>query len=93
MLHGPKPTPSRARKLRREMSLPEVLPWRELRKRPSRDATRDQWLRARGMNILRIPAREVLEHFEAVIIHIVAAARGDYPSTAFGGPPPPPGED
>jgi len=34
MLHGPKATIKRARKLRREMSLPEVLLWRELRKRP-----------------------------------------------------------
>lgn len=34
MLHGPKPTQQRARKLRHEMSLPEVLLWRELRKRP-----------------------------------------------------------
>lgn len=34
MLHGPKPTQRRAKRLRREMSLPEVLLWRELRKRP-----------------------------------------------------------
>ena len=35
MLQGPKRTIDRARKLRREMSLPEVLLWQELRKRPS----------------------------------------------------------
>jgi very-short-patch-repair endonuclease len=35
MLHGPKSTQSRAAKLRREMSLPEVLLWQELRKRPA----------------------------------------------------------
>lgn len=35
MLQGPKGTIRRARKLRREMSLPEVLLWQELQKRPS----------------------------------------------------------
>jgi very-short-patch-repair endonuclease len=35
MLQGPEKTIKRARKLRREMSLPEVLLWRELRKRPA----------------------------------------------------------
>jgi very-short-patch-repair endonuclease len=34
MLSGPQPTIRRARRLRREMSLPEVLLWRELRQRP-----------------------------------------------------------
>jgi very-short-patch-repair endonuclease len=34
MLTGPKRTIQRARKLRREMSLPEVLLWRELKQRP-----------------------------------------------------------
>jgi very-short-patch-repair endonuclease len=35
MLSGPNRTIRRARSLRREMSLPEVLLWRELRKRPA----------------------------------------------------------
>ena len=35
MLSGPVETIRRARRLRRNMSLPEVLLWRELRKRPS----------------------------------------------------------
>ena len=35
MLQGPRKTIERARKLRKEMSLPEILLWRELRKRPS----------------------------------------------------------
>ena len=35
MLQGPETTIKRARKLRKEMSLPEVLLWRELRKRPA----------------------------------------------------------
>jgi very-short-patch-repair endonuclease len=34
VLTGPKRTIARARKLRRQMSLPEVLLWTELRKRP-----------------------------------------------------------
>ena len=35
MINGPRDTLIRARKLRSEMSLPESLLWRELRKRPS----------------------------------------------------------
>ncbi len=35
MLHGPKPTQTLAKRLRRSMTLPEVLLWRELRKRPA----------------------------------------------------------
>ncbi|MDP8912061.1 MAG: DUF559 domain-containing protein [Pseudomonadota bacterium] len=35
MLQGPEDTIRRARKLRKEMSLPEVLLWRELRRRPA----------------------------------------------------------
>jgi len=35
MLQGPRETIRRARRLRREMSLPEVLLWQELRKRPA----------------------------------------------------------
>jgi len=34
MLQGPRETIRRARRLRRQMSLPEVLLWRELRRRP-----------------------------------------------------------
>ena len=34
MLSGPRRTIANARRLRREMSLPEVLLWKELRKRP-----------------------------------------------------------
>jgi hypothetical protein len=43
--------------------------------------------------VIRIPVRAVLRDIEAAFRHIVVTARGDYPSTAFGGPPPPPGED
>jgi very-short-patch-repair endonuclease len=34
MLHGPKSTQKRAKKLRRSMTLPEVLLWQQLRKHP-----------------------------------------------------------
>ncbi len=34
MLHGPKETQNRAKQLRRTMSLPEIILWRELKKRP-----------------------------------------------------------
>lgn len=88
-----------ARRLRREMSLPEKLLWVRLRKstlhfrrqhpvgdyildfycasaklalevdgaahdfgdRPMRDECRTEWLRAHGIEILRIPAQEVLK--------------------------------
>ena len=133
MLHGPKRTQKRAKQLRREMTLPEILLWRALQQRPAglrfrkqhpageyvldffcprfklavevdgeahergnrpeRDAVRDAWVRAQGVRTLRIPAAEVMHDLEAVVRHIVVIARGDYPSTAFGGSPPPPGED
>ncbi|QIG78947.1 endonuclease domain-containing protein [Stakelama tenebrarum] len=133
MLHGPKPTQRRAAKLRREMTLPEGLLWRELRKRPAglrfrrqhpagryvldffcpaarlaveidgeahdrgnnprRDAARDDWLKAQGICVLRIPAREVLNDLDAVMRYITDTASRRYPSTACGGPPPPPGEE
>lgn len=35
MLHGPKDTQKRAAKLRRKMTLPEVMLWQELRQRPA----------------------------------------------------------
>ena len=135
MLHGPRSTQLRARKLRREMTLPERLLWRELRKRPAglrfrkqhpageyaldffcparrlaidvdseahnrggrpeRDVERDAWVASHGVRTLRIAAKDVLADLEAVIRLIVATAApvASYPSTAFGGPPPPPGED
>lgn len=42
MITGPRPTIKRARKLRREMNLPEVLLWQALRKRPGRHKFRRQ---------------------------------------------------
>ncbi|WP_231030958.1 endonuclease domain-containing protein [Sphingomonas sp. IC-56] len=61
--------------------------------RPERDAERDAWLEAQGVRVLRIPAGEILSNLEAVLRHIIDTARGDYPSTGFAGPPPPPGEE
>ncbi|MCP3729124.1 endonuclease domain-containing protein [Sphingomonas sp. MG17] len=134
MLHGPKRNQKRAKQLRRAMTLPEILLWRELKKRPAelrfrhqhpagehyvldffcprhklavevdgeahergdrpeRDAVRDAWVSSQGVRTLRIPAVEVLNDLDAVVRYIVVTALGDYPSTAFGGPPPPPGEE
>ena len=110
MLYGPKHTQRRARELRRAMSLPEVLLWRELRKRPAglrfrrqhpagpyvldffcpaqklavevdgeahergdrpeRDRVRDAWLKREGVRVIRIPAADVLQDIEAVILHL-----------------------
>ena len=103
---------ARARQLRRQMSLPEVLLWQELRQQsefkfrrqhplgpyvldfycaaarlcveidgiahdmgsaPTRDATRDEWLRTQGVTVLRVPANEVLRSptnaAEAILSH------------------------
>ena len=96
-----------ARKLRRSMTLPEVLLWRELRKkpggvqfrrqhpagsyvldffcaasnlavevdgeahsrgdRPERDIARDDWLRAHGIQVMRIPAIDALKNLDGVM--------------------------
>ena len=136
MLQGSRETVEIARKLRREMSLPEVLLWVELRKRPAglkfrrqqpasrkvtdffchaarlvvevdgqahdsievaeRDAPRDAWFALRGVRVLRIPAREVLNNLQGVVLAIVQTARAGTPlhhPAAPGGPPPLPGED
>ena len=102
-----------ARRLRRSMSLPEVLLWRELRKkpngiqyrrqhpagpyvldffcatanlaievdgeahsrgnRPERDNARDEWLQTQGIQVMRIPAIEVLKNLDGVLQFIAAA--------------------
>ncbi|MEZ5693883.1 MAG: DUF559 domain-containing protein [Altererythrobacter sp.] len=106
-------TVQRAKVLRRTMSLPEVLLWRELKgadlkfrkqhpvgpfvvdfycaaaklaievdglahdmgNRPERDIERDQFIRERGIEVLRIPASEVLGNPNAVAEGIVALCR------------------
>lgn len=101
----------RARKLRAEMSFPEVLLWQELRRkagevrfrrqhpvgryildfyvasirlaieidgevhdmgdRPDQDIARDEWLRGQGIEVVRIPASEVLRDVNDVADSIV----------------------
>ena len=107
---------SKARSLRRSMSLPEVLLWRELRKKPNgiqyrrqhpagpyvldffcatanlsievdgevhnrgtvpqKDEARDEWLESQGVQIMRIPANEVLNNLDGVLQFIAAATNG-----------------
>ena len=102
-----------ARKLRKEMSLPEVLLWVQLQKhpgsfnfrkqvpqdpytldfaclkarlaievdgaahnlgdQPSKDEARDREIAERGFRTLRVPAHEVLQNMESVLIRIVEA--------------------
>jgi very-short-patch-repair endonuclease len=61
--------------------------------RPEKDRVRDSWIQAQGVRTLRILASDILADLDAVVRHVVVVARGEYPSTACGGPPPPPGED
>ena len=108
---------AQARVLRRKMSLPEVLLWQQLRKkpdgvqfrrqhpagpyvldffcataslaveidgeshdfgdRPQRDLRRDEWLKGQGVNVLRIPAVEVLKNLDGVLQAISAALRAE----------------
>jgi len=108
-------TVSAARKLRRDMTLPEVLLWQFLRmqpdgikfrrqhpigpfvldfycpsaklgveidgkahdmgERPAHDEGRTAWLAERGMQVLRIPASDVLKSAEYVADAIAAACR------------------
>jgi very-short-patch-repair endonuclease len=130
------PNVERARKLRREMSYPEVLLWQRLRGSsagikfrrqhpigpdytvdfycaaarlaievdgeihsaagaPERDARRDAYLRAHGLNVVRIPAIDVLRDADATAEAIVALASTPLHPPRFrgDGPPPPSGED
>ena len=116
-MQGSKPPHNyaKARRLRANMSLPEVLLWRFLRKqplgvkfrrqhpvgeyvldfycpaaklgieidgiahdmgdRPERDVLRDHWLAERGIEIRRIPAKDVLRSVEEVAYSIVIFCR------------------
>ena len=122
-------TTRNARKLRRKMTLPEVILWHSLRQRsdglkfrrqhpsgpyvldffcsdarlaievdgeahsrgdrPQRDKARDQWLRANGVETLRIPAAALLDNVDAVLRFITLKARARLPlHHPAGGPPP-----
>ncbi|QDX26847.1 DUF559 domain-containing protein [Sphingomonas suaedae] len=114
MLQGAVETNRRARILRKTMSLPEVLLWVALKKRPDglkfrkqhpsgpyvadfychearmivevdgaahdcgdrpeRDERRDAWFAERGLDVMRIPARELLNDCDAVVRGVVARA-------------------
>jgi very-short-patch-repair endonuclease len=43
--------------------------------RPARDARRDAWLAEQGITTLRIPASEVLNNLEGVVIFLTETAR------------------
>jgi very-short-patch-repair endonuclease len=133
-MRAPRETFNRARRLRREMTLPEILLWRALRRKtlgglrfrkqhaigeyvldfylpsarlavevdglahdmgdnPERDAGRDAWLAERGIKVLRIPARDILD--ERVIegtlqaIAELGRARSALPPPSASRPPPP----
>jgi very-short-patch-repair endonuclease len=130
VITGTNKTIVRARKLRKEMSLPEVLLWQELRSRPeglifrrqqaaadvvadfychkarlvievdgethnrgdqpSYDIKRDAWFAARGIMVLRIPAKIILSDMQTAVATIVAAATDRVPPLrlAYGDPPP-----
>ena len=115
-----------ARTLRRVMTLPEVLLWQQLRKRPggfkfrrqhpagpyildfyceaarlaievdgeahnrgdrpARDLARDEWLRTKGVETLRLAAGDVLQNMEGVLQSILDRADPLHPPAA--GPPP-----
>jgi len=109
MLKGNGRSYRRAKRLRRELSLPEVLLWQALRGRegekwrkqhpagpyvldfycdparlcvevdgemhargtaPAADARRDAWLLAQGVATLRVPAAEVLNNLDGVLLWI-----------------------
>jgi very-short-patch-repair endonuclease len=115
-MDGPQRTKNFARKLRREMSLPEVILWQHIRgdrleglrfrrqhpmgayvldfycdaaklavevdgsqhtlgDNPARDAERDAWFAARGIETLRIPAPEVLADPHGLLALILAVGR------------------
>lgn len=126
------PIVHRARKLRREMSYPEVLLWQRLRGKPlglkwrhqhpvgqdyvadfycasarlvvevdgeihsapgapERDESRDSYMRSRGLTVVRIPAREILEGADdaaSAILRLAEAERPLHPRASRGGPPP-----
>ncbi|MBV2150463.1 DUF559 domain-containing protein [Sphingobium sp. AS12] len=60
---------------------------------PKNDAVRDAHMRERGFDTIRIPAREVLQSVDTVVISIVSACRERQPlHQPSAGPPPRSGE-
>ena len=133
-MRAPKGTFDRARRLRREMTLPEILLWRALRRNalcglrfrkqhpigkyvldfylpsaklaievdgqahdmggnPARDTRRDAWLAGRGIEVLRIPAKDILGEraLEGVLQAIaeLGRTRSAVPPPSASRPPPP----
>ena len=66
----------------------------DLGDRPLRDATRDAWLQARGLTVLRIPASEVMldadQAADAIVRMATEMIQAGTPSTALTRGPPPP---
>jgi very-short-patch-repair endonuclease len=125
MLKGTGQSYRRARVLRRQMSLPEVLLWTQLRRQatgqkwrkqhpagpydldfycdaaklcvevdgeahdrgnqPAKDSRRDAWLAANGITTVRIPAAQVLNNLEGVLLYIAETARSLTKSSPHGG--------
>lgn len=117
-----------ARRLRRDLSLPEKLLWVRLRRaevrfrrqhpfgpyvldfycpeaklaievdgaahdfgdRPRRDESRLDWLRSQGVDVLRVPAKDVLADPDAVADGLLRLCEPLHRSAAPNGPPPPP---
>ena len=124
-------TTRNARKLRRKMTLPEVILWHWLRQRPDglkfrrqhptgpyvldffcsdarlaievdgeahsrgdrpqRDGARDRWLKAAGIDTLRIAATDLLDDGNSVLTWVVSETRArlplHHPATPAGPPP------
>ncbi|HEX2765007.1 MAG TPA: DUF559 domain-containing protein [Allosphingosinicella sp.] len=53
--------------------------------RPHRDLRRDRWLEAQGIITLRVPAVEVLNNLEGVLLHIAETVRRLSNSSPNGG--------
>jgi very-short-patch-repair endonuclease len=62
--------------------------------RPERDLRRNAWLEARGVTVMRIPARELTKSIDEAVDAIMRTAAalvvGRAPSTALTRGPPPP---
>ena len=58
--------------------------------RPARDAVRDAWLAAQGVQVVRYSAQDVLTNLEGVVRHIVVIASERRDQFVVGRRPPPP---